>query len=89
MEIEQKHMDAYTSGSTKDGVLNWEKREDRDGIQAVLKVVDPAPKSATVLIDADGMRWERSEVDPMIWHEGEAAATAASIIERWGFGEWQ
>ena len=89
MEIEQKHMDAYTSGSTKDGVLNWEKREDRDGIQAVLKVVDPAPKDATVLIDADGIRWDRSFVDPMVWHSSDVAFTAALVIERWGFGEWQ
>jgi len=92
MDFEQKHMDAYTSGATRGGEINWAEREDNKGVAAVLSIIDPAPADATILVDGEGSEWVRNNEDPMMWYSvfphGSLARTAVYIIEKWGLKEW-
>lgn len=90
MELTQEHMDAYTLGATKDGVLDWSAREDRLGVIAVLNLIDPVPAEMMLITDNDGDEWQRGD-DPMVWIFSEDCTlvrTAAGIEREYGIKEW-
>lgn len=60
MELKQEHMDAYTSGSTKGGELDWNERDDRLGIQAVLDLLAPGPADRLKTAERQSMELTRT-----------------------------
>ena len=59
MKLTQELMDVYTSGSTNDGETNWEARDDRLGIQAVLDHLAPSPPDIAKTAERKSMELTR------------------------------